>query len=420
MCDRVDTSVSDTLQWLILSPISSWSLGVMCAAICYHFITILCKATKVQTVIYNRDSTLSRHIIKNISWTCDNYMVPVWASSPFLQTLLTPFLLGKPFCNFKRDYLLLNDRGIVAMDWYNPQKSSGKSKPDRLNYCNGFKKSRTLTVRKSKLILIVVPDMNENCFSMSYVSAEAVKRDFSVVVFNRRGNGGSALTTPKLQSYGDTSDLRQLVKYVRDRYPRQGIISMGFGSGADLLLSYLGDYGSSSFFLASVAISPLYDPQTNLCDSDQHLSILNKPLHLLHLLREKWLLYKHSSSIPQNVDIYETLKSANFKELFQNSYYKLNENRDPEQFWERNNPLRDVDDISAPLLCISSLDDPFCSPDTIPYDIFSIYPNMSLVTTEIGGHCGYVESSEETGEWKSWAVSLAMDYIQSVITFTSR
>ncbi|KAG1652891.1 hypothetical protein GQR58_025957 [Nymphon striatum] len=80
---------------------------------------------------------------------------------------------------------------------------------------------------------------------------------------------------------------------------------MGFGSGADLLLSYLGDYGSSSFFLASVAISPLYDPQTNLCERNQHLSILNKPFHLLHLLREKWLLYKHSSSIAQGVDIYE-------------------------------------------------------------------------------------------------------------------
>jgi abhydrolase domain-containing protein 15 len=72
-----------------------------------------------------------------------------------------------------------------------------------------------------------------------------------------------------------------------------------------------------------------------------------------------------------------------------------------------------VDDISVPVLCISSLDDPVCTKDTIPFDLFKYYPHMLLATLDKGGHGGFLEGSKP----KSWAEDTAVDYVVSVLEF---
>lgn len=418
MCDRSsDTVVPDTLQWLILSPISSWTLVVMFAVAFVHFLSGFCKSTKIRSVMYNRNSTLSRHINSTVTKTSAYYQAPIWSISPYFHTLIAPFLLNDPYVQFKRDYLQLNDLGVIAMDWFCPTPVK-RGRKGAQNVQHEIKLRRSTTIKKCKYIMIVIPDINSDCFSVTHAAYEASKRGFCVVVFNRRGHGGSVLTTPKLQPYGDTGDLRQLVKYFKERYTRQEMVALGFGAGSDLLMSYLGEYGSSSYLRATVAISPLYDPQTNLFDLDQSAVGFSKPLHFMQLLKEKLLLLRHSASLQKSINVYDALRSSSFKDLYRNCYYSFSDCSSDEQFWEKNNPLRDVDDIASPVLCISSLDDPFCAPEAIPYDLFSLYPNMCLVTTEVGGHCAFIESCETSGRWSSWAVSLALEYIQSVVAFS--
>ncbi len=58
----------------------------------------------------------------------------------------------------------------------------------------------------------------------------------------RRGQGGSYLTTPRLQSFGDVSDLRQTVRYLRAARPATPIAAAAFSfDGSGLLFSYLGE-----------------------------------------------------------------------------------------------------------------------------------------------------------------------------------
>ena len=51
------------------------------------------------------------------------------------------------------------------------------------------------------------------------------------VFFNKRGHGDSILTTPKLQSFGDTSDLRHSILHIHNKYPNASIIAIGHSAG---------------------------------------------------------------------------------------------------------------------------------------------------------------------------------------------
>ncbi|KAG6928571.1 protein ABHD15-like, partial [Chelydra serpentina] len=60
-------------------------------------------------------------------------------------------------------------------------------------------------------------------------------------------------------------------------------------------------------------------------------------------------------------------------------------------YWERNDPLRDVDEVAVPVLCICSQDDPMCGAprDTLPFELFETNPYFFLALTQGGGHCGF-------------------------------
>ncbi len=54
---------------------------------------------------------------------------------------------------------------------------------------------------------------------------------FRPVVFNKRGHGNSVLTIPKLQSFGDTSDIREAVVFINKQYPQAKMVAIGHSAG---------------------------------------------------------------------------------------------------------------------------------------------------------------------------------------------
>ena len=89
---------------------------------------------------------------------------------------------------------------------------------------------------------------------------------------------------------------------------------------------------------------------------------------------------------------------------------------DLDEFWDRNNPLRDVDDISVPLLFISSEDDPLHSHKHIPFDLFKYYPHFFLIMSKQGGHCGFIDDISTL----SWADRVVIDYLEAILEFTMK
>ena len=82
------------------------------------------------------------------------------------------------------------------------------------------------------------------------------------------------------------------------------------------------------------------------------------------------------------------------------------------EYWAENNPMRACDNISIPIMCISSLDDPVCRAELISYDLFTKHPFCLLATTEKGGHCGFLER-----DFKPWSDRATMEYIETVFEY---
>ncbi|KAF1393974.1 hypothetical protein PFLUV_G00021680 [Perca fluviatilis] len=65
-------------------------------------------------------------------------------------------------------------------------------------------------------------------------------------------------------------------------------------------------------------------------------------------------------------------------------------------YWERNEPLRDVDEVAIPVLSVCAQDDPVRgdTQSTIPMELFETNPHFFLLLTDRGSHCGFSTQSE--------------------------
>ena len=73
------------------------------------------------------------------------------------------------------------------------------------------------------------------------LAEQALAKGFRPVLLIKRGHG-VALTTPRLQGIGDTSDFRECVAHLGRGWPDATIVAMGISAGSALLASYLGEH----------------------------------------------------------------------------------------------------------------------------------------------------------------------------------
>lgn len=129
----------------------------------------------------------------------------------------------------------------------------------------------------------------------------ALTHGYLPVVFNRRGQNGTPLSTVKLQQFGDPADLREAVRYIRYRQPAGRLYAVSESTGSGLLLSYLGECGSSSYVTAAACLSPIFRCQSWFESSPAW------PFHWALLLYQKmwlsrWVLWRAERERPFELD----------------------------------------------------------------------------------------------------------------------
>lgn len=69
-------------------------------------------------------------------------------------------------------------------------------------------------------VLLVIPNawgrLTRNVLGLCLL---ALERGYYPVIFHRRGHHGCPLVSPRLQPFGDPSDLKEAVTYIRFRHP---------------------------------------------------------------------------------------------------------------------------------------------------------------------------------------------------------
>jgi predicted alpha/beta-fold hydrolase len=248
--------------------------------------------------------------------------------------------------------------------------------------------------------------------SMRSLCASALARGYRAVVFNKRGHGGVRLTTPKLQEFGCVRDLNEALDRVQSKFPSAPLYGVGFSAGSGLLCSYLGETGDASRLHAGVLISPGYNAFELFCRGKIH-----PWYNYLMTFSLKQFLLRHKEQLRDVVDIKQALKATSIEQFDEHVFMAMHGYEDLESYWACNNPMRDVENLKRPLLCLNALDDPICTRETIPHAAFLENPISMLVETGTGSHCAFYEGHLRL---KSWANDFAVEYLDHVREFEAK
>ncbi|XP_048257258.1 phospholipase ABHD3-like [Haliotis rufescens] len=351
---------------------------VSCIAIFIHHSWF--RRRKSTPKLFYGDSKFHEYIINKVPRLKEPYTPPLGLGNRHVHTIIC-CLEFSPL-NYKRENVHLPDGGLASLDWLDNEACLTDTSP----------------------VLVVIPGVGGGKEGINKVCKMAAGR-FRVVVFNRRGHCGSLLTTPRLQCFGETSDFRYCVEHIHRKFPKAAMAGVAYSAGTAILSRYMGEYAGRSYIGPSVFIGSGFD----LSEIEGMSTIYEK--FILHMLKTS-LVKPNELILKPVVDIQAVYNSKSIEEFEGHLYFKMHGFKDVDDMWLHNDPMANVDSVVSPVLCINSLDDPICVAGNIPYDHFQ-RPNWMLVTTEKGGHCGFIENYK----LESWAGKLAVDYIDAVLEY---
>ncbi|KAM6907130.1 protein ABHD15 [Xenentodon cancila] len=410
-----------------------------------------------------KPTALAEYLLHNCGSLAKSKLAGWPRGDPHLQTMTSQLLCGQHIdtMRFTRDHLLLRDGGVVALDWAvgtrlgeEVLKSWEVKKEHQL-----WRKALGCFTSAPPVLFLVPQSWGGMTRHIKLLCHQAMRQGFYVVVFHHRGTGGTPLTTARLTEFGDPADLEQAVAYVHSRHPSSVLLAVSEGSGSGALLSYLGEFGSSTHLTAAAAISPVLLGQLWF---EKAMPPIYRWGALFH---RKLQLGRYANSLRAVLDVDRALRCSSLRDfeeaLFCSSAqpqqgaspsqessqnlgsptprglpppvaWALGERAYPaknwESYWGRNEPLRDGDEVAVPVLCICSGDDPLLPPaSTLPLSLFQSNPYFLLVLTDRGGHCGFtlegpeqsddgrtVNEEEDEGVWSHIAV---LEYFRVVADF---
>ncbi|CAM4648991.1 unnamed protein product [Lepidochelys olivacea] len=321
----------------------------------------------------------------------------LWRTWPQLQTMFQLLFPAAHQPELARELLQLADGGLVALDWVLGPRGAGK-------------RSRATTAFGIAPVLLVLPNASGKVTrGVLHLCLLALEQGYKPVIFNRRGHNGSPLASLKLQAFGDPGDLKEAVTYIRVRQPGSSLCAVSEGSGSGLLLSYLGECGSSSYLAAAACISPVFRCQEWLetgCPWLYEWSLL---------LHQKRGLSRYATALAEAVEMGRLFRSRSLREFEETLFCQTKKHPVTwDAYWDRNEPLRDADEAAVPVLCICSADDPVRGPpaSTLPMELFHSSPYFFLLLTPHGGHCGFLREGP-----CSWSHGMTLEFFMAVAEF---
>ncbi|XP_030637602.1 protein ABHD15 [Chanos chanos] len=383
-----------------------------------------------------KPTALASYLIKNCGTLTRPQLAGRPRGDPHLQIFLNlvwPVEEGVPEqggISFTRDHLLLRDGGIVALDWavgFRSERATAKQEQQVGVKVLGYHSS-------NPPILILVPNalgrMTPHLLSLCSV---ALQQGFYPVVFHRRGHSGCPLSTPRYQEFGDPSDLVQAIAYLRSRHPSSALVAVSEGSGSGLLLSYLGECGSSSYLMAAACISPVFHGQL------WFETPVPQIYHWVALFYRKLQISRYATALSSVMDVEQILHCRSLRDMeelmFCAAKQSAHRSTEPETqggeegvkdhsktdwagYWERNEPLRDADEVAVPVLCLYSCDDPLLPPSsTLPMSLFQNNPYFLLAMTNSGSHCGFMQEGKGDAGALMWSHMVVLEYFKVVADF---
>jgi predicted alpha/beta-fold hydrolase len=235
-------------------------------------------------------------------------------------------------------------------------------------------------------------------------------RGYSVVLLNQRNCGGTEHLSAGLYHSGLTSDPAAVIRELVDVDGPRSIAVAGYSLGGNLALKLAGEFGDHPppELKAVCAVSPVIDLARCVDALERRENLFyewNFVRSLKRRIRKKARLFPGRYPIERLGEV-RTVRM--FDELFTAPHHGF---RDAADYYHRASAMRVIDRIRVPALIITAEDDPFVPSEPFRDPLVTSNPNITVLMTTHGGHCGFV-AEPRNGDDGYWAEGQILGFVQ--------
>ncbi|KAL3651536.1 hypothetical protein CASFOL_004538 [Castilleja foliolosa] len=404
------------LRAALLIPIPHYLIGLSLIFIVYlynfleiHLLQDLFTGFRGQPVVltFNPCSQVYRDVVSKCKTLHGRYLSTPWLSSPHLQTAFLYYFGNSPAAKYRnavcRQIFMTSDGGTLALDWLT--NAEGKKQADQV--------SDAVKQDDKNPLMIIVPGLTSDSDSayINHLAFNMGKRGWNVVVSNHRGLGGVPITSDRFYHAGWTEDVRKVIEHIHCQYPEAPLFVVGTSIGANILVNYLGEEGVNAPIIGAAAICSTWD--LLICDRFMNRGLVQRLYNKALAFGLKDYGDSHGAVLSR-ISNWEGVKKSRTVRDFDDAATRVLANFETvDTYYRRCSSTNLIGGVMVPLLCISSLDDPICTGEAIPWDECRLNPNVVLATTQHGGHLPFFEGLAANSIWWVRAVDEFFGALQS-------
>jgi predicted alpha/beta-fold hydrolase len=243
-------------------------------------------------------------------------------------------------------------------------------------------------------------ESSSNAHYVRGLADKAFAAGFNAVRLNQRNCGATEHLSDSLYHSGLTGDPIAVMRELTKVDGLESFAVAGYSLGGNLTLKLAGDFGAAppKELRAVCAVSPTMD----LAVCVDALEEKQNAIYQWHFVRNlKRRMRRKAAAFPGKwrLDALTGIRSIReFDDAYTAPFHGF---RDAADYYHRASAMRVIDRISVPTLIITAADDPFVPPGPFKEPSVTRNRNISVLLTDHGGHCGFVEeaSAGYDGYW---------------------
>jgi uncharacterized protein len=236
---------------------------------------------------------------------------------------------------------------------------------------------------------------------------DALVRGFGVHRSNMRTCGGTESLSETMYHSGLTSDTLEILQHIRRERPGS-LFLVGFSLGGNVALKLAGELGANKLLAGVCAVSTPID--LAVC-----VRTLDRPSNRLYARRFLTRLKERiraKSKVSPHLYTTEGLDRIRGIWEFDDKYTgPLFGFGNAETYYRTQSSQHFLSQIRTPALVIHAKDDPIVPPEVYDHPAFSSNSYLELITTEYGGHLGFLSRDKP----RFWVDGVALDWMEGVL-----
>jgi predicted alpha/beta-fold hydrolase len=231
---------------------------------------------------------------------------------------------------------------------------------------------------------------------MRGLAAKALAAGFNAILLNQRNCGGTENLGPGLYHSGLIDDAAFVIREIGSSDGVARVIVAGYSLGGNLALRLAGTHPPDDLpaLKAVCAVSPVLELEACVRALERRTNFAyqwNFVRHLKERMQRKQVCFPGRFDLSRLRDI-RTVRQ--FDAAFTAPFFGF---ADAEDYYHRAAALRVVEHIRIPALVITAEDDPFVPVEPFRDPKLTGNPNITVVVTKHGGHCGFLAGRSPAG-----------------------